>query len=326
VPHGKRNIILGRYSGGSFMERIIKMLKNKCRNIYENQKKKKDGLFYPQNYDISYIINGKSWFADYTDYDEFISDKDIQEYIKKLDVIACNFTFPDIKAYCEVCEKTTPMKHYMHSITESYSCCGMNSRMRAMYEYITTHFQNKCKVYISEAVTSAYRAFEKYFGHDNIIGSEYLGKNMISGEYYECNNQKIMHQDCKKMSFKDRSFDLIVSQHVFEHIFDVRTALSELLRILKDNGYCIVSIPFFKDSRNSLMLAKENEKGQIEQIINPPEIHGNPVGEGALAFWHHGWEFIDHMKEAGYRDVKVHFYNNVYKGHFGVQSIISGKK
>jgi hypothetical protein len=74
------------------------------------------------------------------------------------------------------------------------------------------------------------------------------------------------------------------------------------------------------------MLAREREDGQIEQLVNPPEIHGNPVGGGSLAFWHHGWEFIDLLKKAGFRDVKVHCYNNIYKGYFGVQTFISGKK
>ena len=57
-------------------------------------------------------------------------------------------------------------------------------------------------------------------------------------------------------------------------------------------------------------------------------MHGNPVGNGAsiLTYWHHGWEFIEIMKEVGFKDVRVHFFNNVYKGFFGVQSIIVGKK
>jgi hypothetical protein len=277
------------------MKELIKMLRNKWHNdLLENQKVfygqaaisgftdkiKTDGSsFNPHDYDISHVVNGKSWFADYAGYDEFNSDKIVQEYIKKLLVITSYFTFHDIKAYCEICGNVTTMKPFLDYITESYACCGMNSRQRAMYEYIVTHYPCKCKVYISEAVTSAYNAYEKYFGPGNIMGSEYLGKNMVCGEYYEYNGHKIMHQDSTKISFKEETFDLIISQHVLEHIFDVRTALSELLRILKSSGYCIISIPFFWGSRNSLMLAREKE-WQVEQIINPPEIHGNPVGGG----------------------------------------------
>ena len=74
------------------------------------------------------------------------------------------------------------------------------------------------------------------------------------------------------------------------------------------------------------MLAKQ-EGDMIIQIIDPPEIHGNPVlGTGSPAFWHYGWDFIETMKKAGYRDVKVRFFSNLYKGYLGLGSIITGRK
>ena len=75
------------------------------------------------------------------------------------------------------------------------------------------------------------------------------------------------------------------------------------------------------------MLAKLEKDGKIIQIINPPEIHGNPITEnGSLVFWHHGWEFTEVMKDVGFRNVKVHFYNNLYKGYIRLNSIITGIK
>jgi ubiquinone/menaquinone biosynthesis C-methylase UbiE len=129
------------------------------------------------------------------------------------------------------------------------------------------------------------------------------------------------------LSFDDNTFDLIISQGVLEHIFDIKRALSELFRITRSSGACIIMVPFHRDSLKSGMLAREKEDGQIEQIVNPPEMHSDPVGEGGiLTYWHHGWEFIQIMKEAGYQNVNVHFYNNVYKGYFGIQTIITGEK
>ena len=73
------------------------------------------------------------------------------------------------------------------------------------------------------------------------------------------------------------------------------------------------------------MRAEVDVNGQIQHIVHPPEIHGSPWG-GVLTYWNHSWEFVETMKEVGFRDVKVHFYNDVYKGFFGVQCFITGSK
>ena len=281
-----------------------------------------------QKHDIDYVIKNKTWFAEYTDYVDFQSDRNVKDFVKRSYLFEY-WTPPYIKAYCSVCNTFSNMKsdYSKGFYTETYNCCGMGARMRGMYEYIVNNFEKNNRVYIQEVLTPSYKAYENYFGDDNIIGSEFLGSDKNCGEYYYFNKHKIMHQDCTKLSFRDNSMDLIISQAVFEHIFNYKQALSEILRILKNDGCLVLSIPFFYDSQNSVMLAKQEKSGEVIQIIEPPEIHGNPVdGSGALAYWHHGWEFIEAMKDVGYRDVKVHFYNNLYKGYLGLQSLITGMK
>ena len=304
--------------------RIIKDLEEVNSNLYANQ-----AWLLFQRHDIDYVVNKKTWHSQYSDYAEFRSDKTIEEFLYNYFSLLDSYAPPYIKAYCVVCNKFSIMSSHSEdyrNASESYFCCGMNSRMRAMYEYVIDHFPDNGKVYIQEAVTPAYYAYEKRFGSENITGSEYLGQDKICGEYYEHDGHRIMHQDCTKLSFDDNTFDLLISQQVFEHVFDTRKALAESLRVLGKNGSCIISIPFFYTYENSVMLAKQ-EGDKITQIIDPPEIHGNPIsGTGSLAFWHHGWEFIEIMKDVGYRDVQVHFFNNLYRGYFGVCAIITGTK
>jgi len=315
-------------------EKNLEILRNQTEIIQDLQKAIKNILVNQawvlfQSHNLDYFVKNKTWFASYKNYDEFQSDKHIQEQVNNTYSLTKNYYPPYIKAYCEVCNKFTVMSFDCSyaSQSEAYCCCGMNSRTRGMYEYITTHFQNDKKVYIQEAVTPSYKAYENFFGHDNILGSEYLGQDKICGEYYDYNGQRIMHQDCTKLSFNDNTFDLLISQQIFEHIFDIKTALSESLRVLRDDGCIVISIPFFYDTENSVMLAKLDESGKIVQIVKPSEIHGNPISRnGSLVFWHHGWEFTEIMKDVGYKDVKVHFYNNLYKGYLGLASIITGIK
>lgn len=45
------------------------------------------------------------------------------------------------------------------------------------------------------------------------------------------------------LSFKDRSFDVILCIHVLEHVQDDRKAMSEILRVLKADGFAILDVP-----------------------------------------------------------------------------------
>ena len=55
--------------------------------------------------------------------------------------------------------------------------------------------------------------------------------------------------DCKKedvlnLSFADNTFDVVLSNHVLEHIQDEEKFFEEIMRILKPNGKLILSVPY----------------------------------------------------------------------------------
>ncbi|MFN8673303.1 MAG: glycosyltransferase [Candidatus Sericytochromatia bacterium] len=49
--------------------------------------------------------------------------------------------------------------------------------------------------------------------------------------------------DLCNMSYKDNSFDIFICSHILEHVIDDKKALSELYRILKNNGWGILMVP-----------------------------------------------------------------------------------
>lgn len=51
------------------------------------------------------------------------------------------------------------------------------------------------------------------------------------------------HEDIQKLSFKDQSYDLVLCNHVIEHVPDDDAAFSEINRILKNSGKAIITIP-----------------------------------------------------------------------------------
>lgn len=51
------------------------------------------------------------------------------------------------------------------------------------------------------------------------------------------------HMDIHKMPFEDNFFDVVLCNHVLEHVNDDRQALREILRVLKPNGWAILQSP-----------------------------------------------------------------------------------
>lgn len=47
--------------------------------------------------------------------------------------------------------------------------------------------------------------------------------------------------------FENESFDYVIAFHLFEHVFDLNTAPSEMFRILNPGGKLIVSVPFIHE-------------------------------------------------------------------------------
>ncbi|MFH0876264.1 MAG: class I SAM-dependent methyltransferase [archaeon] len=54
---------------------------------------------------------------------------------------------------------------------------------------------------------------------------------------------KTMVLDATKLHFKDNTFDLIIFNHVIEHIIDYKKAANELFRVLKKGGIMYVATP-----------------------------------------------------------------------------------
>jgi len=80
---------------------------------------------------------------------------------------------------------------------------------------------------------------------DFVIGID-INKDLIENS----NIQGLKAMPAEKLEFENNFFDKIVSAHTIEHILDLKKTFSEIKRVLKKNGICVLIYPLeiFKGS------------------------------------------------------------------------------
>ena len=80
-----------------------------------------------------------------------------------------------------------------------------------------------------------------------MIGAKYLyGIEIVRAKAAQASKQGVkvkMGNLNEKIPYNDNFFDVIVANHVIEHLVNVRLFVSELYRILKKDGYLIIATP-----------------------------------------------------------------------------------
>lgn len=129
--------------------------------------------------------------------------------------------------------------------------------------------------YIHEALKSA----------DGYVASEYF-QDIPGGEW----KNGVVCVDLQEIPFENNSFDLVISEDVFEHIHDYQKAFAEIYRILKPQGHHIFTVPIHEG------------KNTVSRKDNPRIIyHGDPLREhGCVVVTDFGDDIITQMDELGF--------------------------
>ncbi len=88
--------------------------------------------------------------------------------------------------------------------------------------------------------------------------------------------------------FADGSFDLVITQDVFEHIYDPVAAFSEIERTLRPGGMHLFTVPVTSKRQPTFKAASLGSlRGVATTILHAePEIHLNPMGRGGSLVTH----------------------------------------
>jgi SAM-dependent methyltransferase len=157
--------------------------------------------------------------------------------------------------------------------------CDSRERHRLLHLYLsrkTNLFKEKLRVLhvAPEAALQAHLA-----GNPNI---DYLSADASS-------SSAMVRMDITAIQFPDASFDVILCNHVLEHVDDDRRAMRELLRVLKPGGWAILQVPI-DVSR--------------DRTLEDPGVTDPRERERLFGQWDHvrfyGRDYADRLREAGF--------------------------
>lgn len=221
-----------------------------------------------------------------------------------------NLTDKGIQGFCDICVVQRWFrcdgysKNYEIPLRESLLCegCGSNSRQRAsariLFESVDTA---RSDVYLTEQASAFYlhlkRRCRRLRGSEftadwrqRLRLSKWLSRNGAP-EWLRC-------EDVTRLSFADRSLNALVSLDVLEHVSDYQRALTEFRRVLRPGGALVLTVPFYSDHADNLLLARVENNAVT--YLQPPEFHGDPLSGGVLCFHHFGWALLTQMRVAGF--------------------------
>lgn len=135
--------------------------------------------------------------------------------------------------------------------------------------------------------------------------------------------ERVFCQDLENLSFDDRTFDLVITEDVFEHVRDYKKGFCEVNRVLKTGGYHIFTVPCYFD-RPTLVRVDTSTDEDI--YLLPPEYHGDKIRGQILAYRTFGIDIFHFLQSCGF-DTRVDFscYSDQRAGIFNSYVFITKK-
>jgi len=203
------------------------------------------------------------------------------------------------------------------NLRESVSHQGVISRQRAVLLLLRQLCEEgelppyeELRLYITEAVTPFAKRLQVVL--PKLRCSEYLPEpdHWLRGQ--------VPNRDLRRIGLPPATFHAVICNEVLEHVEELIPSLRGLAEVLTLGGYLIATVPFLYGQQEHLVKAIWRGEGQPPEVIGEPDYHGNPVAEeGSLVYRYPGWQLLEDLRTAGFRDAAIHAFNSHIYGVLG---------
>jgi hypothetical protein len=229
----------------------------------------------------------------------------------------------ETRGHCPVCEAETvfraendkelPEIWHLNWFRGSLVCtrCGSIPRMRALAETLRRFFPNWRDLRIHESSPGNTALSPKLRAEcPGYVATHYdrtlpPGSPHASGQY-RC-------EDLEDQTFDDASFDLVITQDVFEHLMHPDRAIREIARTLVPGGAHVLTVPLVNQLEPSRRRAKRVH-GEIVHLL-PPVYHGNPIDpDGSLVTVDWGYDIIEYLAYHSGMSISMIYLDDLSRG------------
>ena len=179
-------------------------------------------------------------------------------------------------------------------------CVGCNSleRHRLMWLFLqreTKFFTTKLKV-LNVAPEKLF--YQKFRALGNL---DYVSIDLNPDKYDY--GDKTIKMDLTDLKFEADSFDVIICNHVLEHVPDDAKAISEMFRVLKSGGWAIINVPV--DHKRLVTFE--------DVTINDPKKQLELFGQQDHVRVY-GKDYIERLKQPGF-EIELHNYTERFSNN-----------
>jgi SAM-dependent methyltransferase len=218
-----------------------------------------------------------------------------------------------VKGYCQICEDSTIFRSKDDWLRDHFFCerCRSIPRERSLMYVLNLLYPEWRTLKIHES-SPADRGTSLKIRQEcpGYIASHFdptipFGTNHSSGNYRS--------EDLEHQTFEDESFDLVITQDVFEHLLRPDLAIREIARTLRPGGAHIGTVPLVRREQPSRRRARLSEGKIIHEL--PPEYHGNPLSpDGSLVTVDWGFDIADYLGHVSGLSTSLFFIDDLHLG------------
>ena len=204
------------------------------------------------------------------------------------------------------------------NLRESVLASGCLSRHRAITRVLellgeslqSLHYKH---LYIPETSTGFVRWLARCVAPRFLETSDYLQDDEITPA------NAVQHQNLCDLTYGDESFDLVICNDVFEHVYDLPQAVDEVRRVLKPGGRLLATFPMAFGQLENVIKAEFQGEDKPPLFGGEPEYHGDPIRptRGSLVYQIPGWEILDLAATLGFAVVGMHLISSWKYGVLG---------
>lgn len=193
--------------------------------------------------------------------------------------------------YCVICERTVKFIEHEEWLRDHYKCdnCGSIPRQRAI-------------IHALNAFLPQWREQKIHESSPGGVSSDYIKRNCPNyseSQFFpdiECGTAasvgEVRCENIECLTFPNETFDIFITQDVFEHVMNPELAFAEISRVLHNGGKHIFTIPWYPQYPKSTQRVRVEHGNLI--YMSEPIYHGNPISpDGSIVTYDWGLDLID---------------------------------